>query len=205
MNLATLFSSRLSQALVGALMASAWIFFAIVHVRVFNSTGESSYLVFCVTETVAALLFLVRSKPISVSADPRDWAIAFAGTFAPLWFIPTGNALLTQASILIFAGAVFQLIGMISLNRSIGMVPALRVVKTRGMYRLIRHPLYASYFVMYSGYLLANTSMRNMLIFVLSMALLAVRIKREESLLALDSGYRAYMARVKYRVLPFVF
>ena len=34
---------------------------------------------------------------------------------------------------------------------------------------------------------------------------LIARIQREESHLALDSYYGSYMARVKFRVLPFVF
>ena len=34
---------------------------------------------------------------------------------------------------------------------------------------------------------------------------LIARIQREESHLVLDSDYRAYMARVKFRVLPYVF
>jgi len=94
---------------------------------------------------------------------------------------------------------------MISLNRSLGMVPALRKLKTGGMYRLVRHPLYLSYFVTFSGYLLANSSLRNLLVYLFTMALLVVRINREEAHLSADSDYRAYMSRVKFRVLPYVF
>jgi protein-S-isoprenylcysteine O-methyltransferase Ste14 len=205
MNLATLCSSRLSQVLIGAIMACAWIYFAVVHVRAFDSTGHWTYLIFCVTETLTALLFLVRSDPVSVSRDPRDWTLAAAGTAAPFLFIPSAAALLPQAALLIAVGAVGHLSGMLSLNRSFGLVPALRVVKTGGMYRFVRHPLYASYLLTFSGYLLTNWSLRNLAVFCMSMALLAMRIEREERLLSLDSDYREYMGRVKFRVLPFVF
>ncbi len=205
MNIATLFSSRLSQLLIGALMACAWIYFAVIHVSAFDASGNWSYLIFCSTETLAALLFLVRSQPVSVSPDLRDWALAFGATIAPFLFMPSGQALLAGASWIIVAGALLQLSGMVSLNRSLGLVPALRKLKTGGMYRLVRHPLYLSYFVTFSGYLLANVSLRNLLVWVLTMALLVVRIGREEAHLCMDSDYRAYMARVKFRVLPFVF
>lgn len=205
MNIATLFSSRLSQLLIGAIMACAWIYFAIIHVRAFGATGNWSYLIFCVTETLAALLFLVRSEPVSVSPDLRDWLLAFIATMSPFLFMPSGQAVLPAASFLIVAGALLQLSGMVSLNRSLGMVPALRKLKTGGMYRFVRHPLYLSYFVTFSGYVLANSSLRNLLVYLLTMALLVVRIGREEAHLSMDSDYRAYMSRVKFRVLPFVF
>lgn len=205
MNIATLFASRLSQLLIGAIMACAWIYFAVIHVRAFDHTGNWSYLIFCITETLAALLFLVRSNPVSVSPDVRDWLLAFAATICPFLFVPSGEGVLPAASAIIIGGAVLQLSGMISLNRSLGMVPALRKLKTGGMYRLVRHPLYLSYFVTFSGYLLANSSLRNLLVYLFTMALLIVRIDREEAHLSTDSDYRTYMSRVKFRVLPYVF
>ncbi len=205
MNLAILCQSRLSQALIGAIMACAWVYFAVLHVFAFKQSGNWSYLIFCVTESLTALLFLVRSRPVSVSPDPRDWAIAVGATFVPFLFLPAAAGWLPQAAALVIGGAVLQLSGMLSLNRSIGLVPALRVLKTGGLYRVVRHPLYASYLLTFSGYLLANSSLRNLLVYLLSVALLALRIAREEQHLARDSGYRDYMARVKYRVLPFVF
>ena len=149
---------------------------------------------------------LFRStNPVQVSSDARDWLLASASTFLPFLFLPGGSVLVPGAALLVMGGALVQLAGMLSLNRSLGMVPALRVLKTGGPYRLVRHPLYASYVITFSGYLLTNASLRNLLVYVLSMALLALRSMREEVLLAGQSDYRAYMARVKYRILPFVF
>lgn len=205
MNPASLFGSRLSQILIGALMASAWIMFAILHVRAFSAGGNWSYLVFCITESVTALFFLVRTTPVTVSSNPTDWALAFAGTFMSFLFAPSVSGVLPEAAAMIVAGAVLQLAGMLSLNRSIGIVPARRVLKTGGLYRIVRHPLYASYLVMFSAYLLANSSLRNLAVFAITMGLLAMRIEREERHLSLDDAYRSYMAQVKFRVLPFVY
>ncbi|UUZ47592.1 hypothetical protein LP420_31105 [Massilia sp. B-10] len=52
------------------------------------------------------------------------------------------------------------------------------MVKTQGLYRLVRHPLYASYMISFSGYMLTNTSLRNVAVFGVTIALLAMRILR---------------------------
>lgn len=205
MNLAALSKSRLSQALIGAIMACFWIYFAVIHVLAFNSTGNWTYLIFCVSESITALMFVVRSDPVSVSNDPHDWLLAVAGTTLPFLFLPSANSVLPQAALLIVIGAVGHLWGMLSLNRSFGLVPALRKVKTHGMYRVVRHPLYASYLLTFYGYLLTNWSLRNLAVALASTLLLAARIQREERHLAQDSDYRVYMSQVKFRVMPFVF
>jgi protein-S-isoprenylcysteine O-methyltransferase Ste14 len=205
MNIATLFSSRPSQLLIGAIMACAWVWFAVLHVNAFDQSRNWSYLIFCVTESIAAVLFLVRSNPVTVSPDVRDWMLALTATVFPFLFLPSAQGILPAASWIIIAGALLQLSGMLSLNRSIGMVPALRKLKTGGMYRFVRHPLYSSYLVTFSGYVLANSSLRNLLVYVVTMLLLVIRIQREEAHLSQDSDYRAYMSRVKFRVVPFVF
>lgn len=205
MNPANLFNTRFAQLLIGLIMAVAWLAFSLLHVRAFNVSGNWVNLVFCATETLTAMFFIMRTTPVTVSGSRADWILAFVGTFAALLFVPSGNGILPGAAILIYVGAVMHLGGMLSLNRSIGMVPARRIIKTGGLYRLVRHPLYASYIISSIGYLLINTSPRNVTIFAGTAALLTMRLLREERHLALDKNYREYMARVKFRVLPFVF
>jgi protein-S-isoprenylcysteine O-methyltransferase Ste14 len=69
----------------------------------------------------------------------------------------------------------------------------------------VRHPLYASFFVSFSGYVLANTSIANLVVYACTIGLLFFRLLREETHLALDIEYRAYMAQVKYRIIPLIF
>src|SRR3954449_12836169 len=47
--------------------------------------------------------------------------------------------------VLVIVGACGSLAGLLSLGRYFGVRPALRGVATRGMYRVVRHPLYLSY------------------------------------------------------------
>ena len=197
--------SKLAQAIIGGAMASAWLLFAIAHVQVFVRDGNWNILLFCISETVTAAIFLVRSNPATVSARPSDWLIAFAATFAPMPLSPVGHGILPAASVLIAVGAVIQLAGLLSLNRSLGMVPARRVIKTGGLYRFVRHPLYASYVLTLTGYLLSNTTAGNLALYLAGVALLGVRAMREEEHLSQSDDYRAYMGRVKFRVIPYVF
>lgn len=205
MNMASLHETTTARLLVGMILACAWVMFAAVHVRAYMASGTLDYLVFFLSESFTALMFLLRASPSSVSPHPGDWALAVAGTAAPLLFAPSAVVLLPGAAVLVFAGAVFQLAGLLSLNRSIGLVPARRELKTGGSFRLVRHPLYASYLLMFTGYLLTNASAANLLVYCALLALLLARIVREEHHLGREADYRAYMARVKYRVIPFVF
>ena len=205
MNMASLHETTTARVLVGMILACAWMMFAGLHVRAYLASGISAYLVFFLSESFTALMFLLRATPSSVSPHPGDWALAVAGTAAPLLFAPSAVVLLQGAAALVFAGAVFQLAGLVSLNRSIGLVPARRELKTGGIYRLMRHPLYASYLLMFTGYLLTNFSLANVLVYCALLALLLARIVREEHHLRREADYRAYMERVKYRVIPYVF
>ncbi|RJG04566.1 methyltransferase family protein [Noviherbaspirillum sedimenti] len=191
--------------LLGCVMAALWGLFAYRHMLAFHNTGDWSYLMVCISETLTATFFVFRSAPATVSADPLDWLFALAGTFTPLFFAPASWGLLPAAKALVFVGIGMQIFGLLSLNRSFALVAAKRKIKTRGMYRLVRHPLYASYWVIFTGYILANTTWMNFVLYVMTMGFLFVRLVREEKHLALDPAYGQYMQQVRYRVIPFVF
>jgi protein-S-isoprenylcysteine O-methyltransferase Ste14 len=198
-------NSRAAHYVFSILLAATFVMFASNHIRAFQVWGEWSYLVFFLAETVMAVMFIVRTRAESVSENPFDWMIAFSGTFAPLFFSPFPNGLAPGASWVLIAGSLMMFVGVLSLNRSFGIVPARRIIKTSGAYALVRHPLYASYLVMFASYLIANTSWRNALVCIVAVSLMLARIFREERHLACDSSYRAYMDRVRYRLIPIVF
>jgi len=197
--------SRAANLLATAALASTWLMFSVAHARAFNATGDWAYLLFVASETLVATLFMLRSEPVAVSHSPLDWALAIASTGAPFLLDPVGHGVLPQARVLILAGVLLQIAGLLSLNRSFGLVAARRQIKTTGLYRWIRHPLYASYLLSYVGYVLSNSSIGNIAICLLAVFLLLARLQREERFLSRDSEYLLYMRRVKYRVLPMVF
>lgn len=191
--------------LAGLLMAPLWGWFAYRHVTVFFMTNEWSYLFLCLAETLGAVFFLVRKCPHSVSAVPFDWIVAVVGTFSSFLFLPADWGVFPAAKYAVIVGSGLTILGMISLNRSFAIVPAKREIKTAGMYRFVRHPLYASYLVMLTGYVLANTTLENALIYIFVMGCMFIRMFREEKHLSLDVEYRQYMQKVRYRIIPFIF
>lgn len=199
------FGARHAPLCLGILLALAWGAFSYAHLRAFKTTGNWTYLLFCAGETLAAVFFLIRSAAVTVSHAPIDWLLAIGATFAPFLFVPAAPGVLPQANLLIVAGVSVQIAGLLSLNRSFALVPAKREIKTAGMYRIVRHPLYASYLVSFTGYVLANTSIANLVVYVSAISLLFFRLLREEKHLALDPEYRAYMQQVKYRIVPLIF
>ena len=200
-----LFSSRRASLFTGIAMACLWGVFASAHVLAFLRGGDWSYLLFCAAETLAALFFIVRSAPVSVSTDAGDWLLAIGATFAPFFFAPSDMAIWPGARYLLAVGSLLQIAGLLSLNRSFGLVAAQRDIKTGGVYRMVRHPLYASYLISLSGYLLANTSPANTVAYVATISMLVARLLREERFLSSDVRYRVYMRQVKFRLLPFIF
>jgi len=189
----------------GVFLATILSIFAYTHIQAFWRTGEISLLIFCLSETLTAALYILRSEPKTVSILPLDWLVAIAGTVAPLFLRPHAWGLLPMASIAISVGASMQILGLISLNRSFAIVAAKREIKTGWMYRIVRHPIYASYCLIYTGYILSNTTSMNLAIYLVTIGLLCTRIFQEERHLALDPLYRNYMNEVRYRILPFIF
>ena len=204
-SLSEFLQSKRANVCSGIILATIWGVFAYAHLTGFQKTQNWALFLFFFSETLTAGFYLFRSNPKTVSVDPFDWLAAIGGTFAPLFFRPTSWGILPVASIAIMAGTCIQMLGLISLNRSFAIVAAKREIKSAWMYRIVRHPIYASYCLTFTGYLLANTSFANLLIYLASIVFLCIRIFREEKHLALDALYRTYMRKVRYRLIPFIF
>lgn len=204
-SLLTILQSSRVNIYIGVILATIWGFFAYAHMLKFQMTHEWSLLLFFFAETLTATMYIFRSEPKTVSVVPIDWLIAIAGTFAPFFFRPTTWGVLPWASIAIIVGATFQILGVASLNRSFALVAAKREIKTGWMYRIVRHPIYASYCLTFTGYVLTNTSTANIIVYVITIGFLCARIFREETHLALDPMYREYMHDVRYRLIPYIF
>jgi protein-S-isoprenylcysteine O-methyltransferase Ste14 len=137
--------------------------------------------------------YIFRSDPKTVSTIPFDWIVAIAGTVAPLFFRPSSTGMLPGASPFIVVGAFIQIVGVLSLNRSFAIVAARREIKTYGMYRFVRHPIYAAYCVIFSAYVLTHTTLWNVFFYGLTISCLLIRMVEEERHLAEDASYRDYM------------
>ena len=80
-----------------------------------------------------------------------------------------------------------------------------RGLQTNHMYRFVRHPIYASYIVMDLGLLLSYSSLWNLLVLGIGIALFLWRIGFEEHLLAGNADYRMYRTTTPFRLIPGVY
>ena len=160
---------------------------------------------FFAQQLLVALAYLIRRPAALVTRRVHDWALAFAGTFMGVLFRPEGAHPawgVATGTVLQFAGAALAVTSLLALGRSFGFAPAHRGVVIRGPYRVLRHPMYASYLVLDTGYLLQCVSVRNSVVLVLGTLCNAGRALAEERLLARDAAYREYRSRVRRRIVP---
>jgi protein-S-isoprenylcysteine O-methyltransferase Ste14 len=156
---------------------------------------------------VVTMLF--RRAPVRVTTSPVYWCLAFVATYwlfitgrfitpgpaaAPAWLIDTLS---------ILSGAVC-IWARVNLGRNIGLVPAQRQLVSEGAYRFVRHPIYTGIYISYVALALQSCSALNAAIFATGVALFVIKSFVEEGFLSRDPQYAAYMARVRWRWLPFV-
>lgn len=196
---------RGANSLLGILLSALWVYFAYRHVQAFFLTGIYAYLIFCFSESLQAVLFIIRTEPKAVSLDPFAWLVAIGGTFAALCFTPGGIVLWQGGSTLVLSGVIIQIAALFSLNRSFAIVAARREIKINGLYRIVRHPMYLSYLFVFTGYVLFNASVLNLACFVFAMTFLFLRITEEERQLIGDDSYIAYTKRVPWKLIPFIY
>ncbi len=159
-------------------------------------------------ELLPIVFVLLRAPSATLSQRPGDWAFAITGTTAGLLVTPAEVAPLVPAALclaVMIVGLSLQVSAKAALGLSFGVVAANRGVKILGPYRLMRHPIYAGYTITHIGNLLAMPSLANAGFYALALVLQVVRIFREERVLKEDAAYRAYAARVLYRLVPGIF
>jgi protein-S-isoprenylcysteine O-methyltransferase Ste14 len=189
-----------------AVLVALFAIFAWANFTRWLQTGAPSGLGTTLLEGWAAVLFLVRRPTDQVSLRPLAWIAAPIGAFAMLLARPADGGLPNVFCELVqFGGLMIALVSLGTLGRSFGIVAANRGVKTRGVYRFVRHPAYLGYLISYAGYVGENPSLVNLGLLCLSTAFQLVRIAQEEQILRLDRTYARYRESVRYRLVPFLY
>ena len=195
----------LGAALSNLFLASLFFLFAYAHLRKFLVEPRLSLLLIVAFESLIAVMLVIRRDPDETVHTWKTWLATTAGTFLPLLLRPTDAAAdLLVGHALQFVALGLQIAALIALNRSFGLLPAHRGLKSDGMYRWVRHPLYSAYLVSHLGYLVNNTSVHNLLVLMVATGFQVVRILQEERLLRAYPDYDRYVGTTRWRLIPAV-
>jgi protein-S-isoprenylcysteine O-methyltransferase Ste14 len=172
----------------------------------YQKTGSLFSFTIVLINGLILMLYFVRREPNTLIEFPFAWLISIVTTLLPFLYRPIQEAFLPE---LLNVGYYVQIIGvaaiigsLLSIRESIGIVPANRGIKIGGLYQLVRHPLYASELLFFSGYVLSNQSLLNFILLLLSFAMQYSRSRIEENFLINDPGYKLYMSCTRYRFIP---
>ena len=167
---------------------------------------------------VALILFLVlligfhlvRRRPIGKSRGWRPRLVAFLGATMTLAMVlldraPGSVPRDIASAVLILIGNYLSIVGVLSLGRSLSIMPEARRLVTSGPYRFVRHPLYAAEEIAVLGVWLQFMSWPATAILLAHLVIQLWRLGYEETVLREHfPEYDAY-ARRTARLVPGVY
>lgn len=190
----------LGERLLLCVLAVPWL------IAFFRFLPQNPGLITAILSEGTMVVFILIRKPGQIALTPYAFAIGFIGTALTLFVRPDQSTHVSDlAEAIMLAGFGLSLTSKLALNRRFGIVAANRGIQTRGPYALVRHPIYAGYFITQIGFLMTSPTLRNFAIYGVSFFFQLLRIFEEEKLLSKDEEYRRFSRRVPYRLLPGVF
>jgi protein-S-isoprenylcysteine O-methyltransferase Ste14 len=192
---------NLSRVLVGALFLTlAWRLLGD-----FLETNRATDLLLLVGEALVVVLTCLRRPASVVDRRPAVRLVTAVSMTLPLLSQPAQVAPIlpeAAAATLLGLGLLIVVGGKISLGYSFGLLPANRGVMERGLYRVVRHPIYLGYLLTHIPFLAAHPTGWNAAVLLIGDAALIVRALYEEETLGLDPQYVRYCQAVKWRLVP---
>ena len=183
-------------------VASIWATLAVVNLGRFSYSRKLPDVGLFLFNTLVVWSFL-RRQPALRKGAWWESMLAWGGTVAPFVGFHPANRGLPGAGIAVQCVACIGMIAALgALRRSFGIAPADRGLVTQGLYRLVRHPLYAAELWFYLGYSVANLSWANLAGVALMVVIQVMRLLREERAI---SGYEGYSRQVRWRLIPWIF
>lgn len=193
---------RVGANVIGAGSAAV---FSYSFLHFYLQTHRPIGIIFFAQQTLVALAYVIRRPARRATRRLDDWLLAFAGTFAGVLFRPEGDHPswgLWAGTVTQFAGVAMATTSILALGRSFGFAAADRGLVTRGAYTVVRHPMYASYLLIESGYLIQSQSVHNAAVLVIGTLCNAGRALAEERLLANNTDYQTYRRHVRRKMIP---
>lgn len=190
-------------------VAGVWLFRGYLIYLDYRERPSAGQILLMAMLGLLVVFYVFRRRSIDVATDLRSVLLAHLGTWlpfalgtecppaVPVEFLPVCTYLMT------FSLAV-SLMGFVSLGRSWGILPANRGVQRHGLYRFIRHPIYASYIAFDIPFLLTFACPLNAALVVAIAVIHYSRARLEEKVLSRDPEYAEYMTKTRYMLLPWV-
>src|SRR5579883_2777170 len=119
--------ARAWDLLSKALLVAVFTTFTVAHFNDWRTTGEATGAGLVAQEALTAFLFLIRRTPRRTSTAPKDWLLAFGGSFIILLARPTAHPLWglnPLAVALQWLGLIGCVLALGVLGRSFGVVAA---------------------------------------------------------------------------------
>ena len=153
---------------------------------------------------VAASLFFRREPAVDATAW-RGLLAALPTLLLSGFAFQLGATHLGTASLIALGcAATWTCASLLTLGASFSVLPSRRTLITRGPYNLLRHPAYAGELAISLICLAWSLRWESILVGIALGLATALRCVAEERVLANDAGYGGYIARVRFRLVPFL-
>src|SRR4051812_3971814 len=133
----------------------------------FVRTGRPTDLLLLVGEALVVILTCFRRRARVVDQRAVARIVTALSMASPLLVRPVAGPGFISEAIAATIGGIGLIIvigGKISLGYSFGLLPANRGVMNRGMYKLVRHPIYLGYLISHFPFLAAHPSVWNLVV-----------------------------------------
>jgi protein-S-isoprenylcysteine O-methyltransferase Ste14 len=160
--------------------------------------------------TTTVFVGLILARPAPRSADQRWWVwlLCAASSLYVLAFEEKPDVVNGTIDRIAYWGRLaFQTAGslsLISLGRSLALLPAVREVHASYAYAVVRHPVYTFYMLADVMFLTLQFTWWNLAVSWTAVLLFVWRASLEEDLLVSEEAYRAYQQQVPWRFVPYV-
>ena len=188
-----------ADKLLDTFVAVIWLTVALAQGRAGDILGYGLMM----ESALIAWLFMRRRPALHTGNHAQLYFAAFA-TILPMFALRPTHAGWLEAGLITEWVALSWLIAALwALGNSFGMAPAYRgVICSRGLYRLVRHPLYVGSILFVLGYVVGHPSFNNFAVLALLTICQWVRAMLEEKWLSNVPEYQAYRKQVRGRFIP---
>jgi protein-S-isoprenylcysteine O-methyltransferase Ste14 len=163
----------------------------------------------------AAIALMANRRPHSRDDRRGVIAISLIASFLMVGvnMAPVGPILWNTSTLVTECGVAITLIGaaiatyaIANLGRNFSVAPEARVLVTRGVYRVVRHPIYLAESLMIVGALMGDAELIALIGTVVVIGLQIYRVRVEERLLsrAFPTSFAAFTQGTIYRLVPLV-